>query len=231
MPAPSSSPGGCRPTMIRVLRALVSRCACRAVAYLLTGLPLGFIGACIVVFGLSLGVGLLPVALIGVPVLMVMLLATDGLCRLEQARTALFLGVTINPPAVAALTSKTWWRLRWRGFFDAQRWRQVVATLLLLPPRALGFGVAVVFYIGGLALVTLPTYNGLGVVDLGFRVHGAAELTGIAVAGVALLLIAPKAVRRTALWLAALTRVALGQSNPAAPPQPPRPRVHPAHPA
>ncbi|HEY3905119.1 MAG TPA: histidine kinase [Streptosporangiaceae bacterium] len=196
----------------RVLGPLVSARTWRAVAYLVTSLPLGVTGGLVLALGLPIAVSVLALGLTGIPVLIGILVIIDLLCRLIRAGTAALAGVQVLAPPPEPLTHGAWWRPRWRGLLGPQRWRQAAGVIALLPVQLAGFLVIFIFWIAGAGLAVLPAYNGpAGGVQLGGRpVHGAPALTVCVAIGVLLLLAAPKATQGTASVLASWTRLVLG---------------------
>src|SRR5262249_287013 len=121
--------------------------------------PLTIATFVLTVVGLALGVGLIPLALVGVPVLALTLIVCGAFGRLERARVALLLGDEIAPPPrrppsgpgkVARLLTVL------RG---TSRWREVAAPVVGLPVVTIGFALAVSAWALALAFVTLPAYN------------------------------------------------------------------------
>ena len=196
----------------RVFGPVVSGRTWRAVAYLVASLPLGAAGGVVLMMGLPVAVGLLAVALTGIPALILVLAIIDLICRLDRACTAALAGVQVPAPPPEPLTNGAWWRPRWRGLLGPQRWLQAAGVVALLPVQLVGGLVALVFWIGGAALAVLPAYNGPagGIQFSGRPVHGAPVLTALVIAGVLILLAAPWVTQGTARVLASWTRVLLG---------------------
>jgi hypothetical protein len=93
-----ASPGGLR----SMLGALVSPRTWLAVIHLLAGLVIGLVSFTVVVTGISLGIALLPLFLVGIPVLVAVIWLAGLGARAERARFAVLLGAEIPaPPAVA----------------------------------------------------------------------------------------------------------------------------------
>jgi signal transduction histidine kinase len=209
-----------RPAVVAALVTLARRAAgpvisgrtWLAVVYLLTGLPLGVAGALVLVVGLPLAVGLMPLGLSGIPALILILAIIDLLCRLQRACTHALAGVPVPAPSPEPLTHGAWWRPRWRGLLGRRRWRQAVAVVALLPVQVAGFAVMAACWIFGAGLAALPAYNGPwgGVQIDGRPVHGILALTAGVAVGVLLLLAAPWVTRGAASVLASSTRLVLG---------------------
>jgi signal transduction histidine kinase len=186
-----------------------------ALVYLLTGTPLTATAGLVLLVGLLAGLALLPLALLGIPVAAITLAVVDLVCRVERARTAALLGVVIPAPAPEPMTDGRWWRPRWRGLLSRRRWLQAGAVALLAPLQFAGLTIAAIVWPAALILLALPPYVVLGgTVAFGSgELHGILPLTGCAVAGVAVLLLAPPATRGTASALAAVSRALLGPSR------------------
>jgi len=198
----------------RVFGPVVSGRTWGAVAYLVASLPLGAAGGVVLIMGLPVAVGLLAVALTGIPALILVLAIIDLICRLDRACTAALGGVQVPAPPPEPLTNGAWWRPRWRGLLGPQRWLQAAGVIALLPVQVVGGLVVLIFWIGGAALAVLPAYNGPahGIQFSGRPVHGAPALTALAFAGVLLLLAAPWVTQGAASVLARWTRLVLGTS-------------------
>ncbi len=212
--------GASRPAAVAALVTLVRRAAgpvisrrtWLAVAYLLTGPPLGAAGALVLVIGLPIGVGLMPLGLSGIPVLVLILAIIDLLCRLQRACTRALAGVPVPAPPPESLTHGAWWRPRWRGLLGLRRWRQAVAVVALLPVQAAGLAVVAGCWGFGAALVALPVYDATagGLQIAGRPVHGFPALAGCVAAGALLLLVAPRVTQGAASVVASWTRFVLG---------------------
>src|SRR5215468_7017542 len=149
------SPGG----PWSVLGALVSPRTWLAVIHLLAGLVIGLVAFLVVVVGISVGIGLLPVFLVGIPVLVgVIWLAGLG-ARTERVRFAVLLGVDIPEPAPLPDEPRGWRRMNLL-FLARSTWLPTVYALLRLPLSAIQAVVVTVVWGLGLALIALPAYNG-----------------------------------------------------------------------
>ena len=127
--------------------------------YLVSGVPVSAIVFSFAVTGLSLGVGLLPLALLGLPVLSLTLQGCRALGAFERARVSLMLGEVIPAPGQKTLPEGGWLR-RWMArLTDSSSWRQLAGALVLLPLTAIGYAVAVSVWSIALALIALPAYN------------------------------------------------------------------------
>ena len=204
-----ASSGGAR----SVLGALVSPRTWLAVIHLLVGLVIGLIAFLVVVVGISLGIGLMPLFLVGIPVLVgVIWLAGLG-ARTERVRFAVLLGVDIPEPAPVPHEPRGWRRMNLL-FLARSTWLPTVYALLRLPLSAIQAVVVTVVWGLGLALIALPAYNGAlpgGSAHMGsFALNNLAWVALGVVTGVALLLSAPPLTRVLAAEDAAVARWLLG---------------------
>jgi signal transduction histidine kinase len=212
---PASGPGeGLRARDVWQLpAALVSPRTWLATIHLLAGLLVGILTFTAAMTGLSLGVGLLPLFLVGIPVLTATAWVAIGIAHFERARFSLLLGETIPPPP-APTPGGAWWQPLIQPLRTASTWRQLGYCLLWLPVGIIDFTVTVVIWAIPLALITLPTYNFAlprgGASIGGLVVHGPLELAGAVLAGLVILLAAPLVVRGLATMETALARVLLG---------------------
>lgn len=128
----------------------------RALALAALHIPMLAITFTVVITGLALTLGLMPLALLGVPVFGLTVLAGRGLAAVERSRAAGILGVEIEPPTWPDDVARRWW---WRGpglaARMAQTWRMfaylglsfpllgLLLTTLTLAPPAYGIGALV----------------------------------------------------------------------------------------
>jgi signal transduction histidine kinase len=181
--------------------------------YLVTGLPMGILTFTVAVTGWSTGLGLL-ITLIGFPVLLVTALALRGLSHVERGRAQL----VVDEPLVARYSEPAkagiWERFK-SILSDAQNWRDLGWSLLLLPVGIAGFTIAVTAIGTVLGLIFAPAWtwalwHSHDPVDLGlFHVTDiwtslAATVIGIAAAPLGLALIRGSAAASGALAQALL---------------------------
>jgi signal transduction histidine kinase len=188
-----------------------------AMVYLVSGVPLSAIVFSLAVTGLALGVGLLPLALLGLPVLTLTLQGCRAFGAFERARVSLMLGQVIQAPGKKTLPEGGWLR-RWMArLTDSSSWRQLAAALLLLPVTVIGYAVAVAVWSGALALIALPAYNlalPRGGADVfGWVIRGTPTMVAAGVVGVVLLLNAPYVTRSMAAVQVGVDRRLLGPSQ------------------
>ena len=204
-----ASPGGLR----SVLGALVSPRTWLAVIHLLAGLVIGIVAFTVVVVGIGLGIGLMPVFLVGIPVLVgVIWLAGLG-ARAERARFAVLLGAVIPAPAPLPDEPRGWRRMNLL-FLARSTWLPTVYALIRLPLSAIQAVAVTAVWGVGLALIALPAYNGAlpgGSAHLGsFALNNLAWVALGVATGVAMVLAAPPLTRALAAEDAAVARWLLG---------------------
>jgi len=183
------------------LRAVVSPQTWLSLVHLLSGVFIGAVTFTVAITGISLGVGLLPLFLLGIPVLVGTLWICDLIARADRARFSLLLGADIPAPAPSA-TAPTGWRRLNTVFLARSRWKHVAYALVRLPLSVLDVCLVTVVWSTAIALLTLPAYNSAlpgGAAHLGhYAVRAPLPLTALALAGLLLLLAAPRLTRALA---------------------------------
>jgi signal transduction histidine kinase len=176
-----------------------------AMVYLLTGVLVSAIVFSLAVTGLALAVGLLPLALLGLPVLIFTLQGCRAFGAFERARVLLMLGEVVPAPGKKTVPDGGWLRRLAARLADASSWRQLAAALLLLPITV------------ALALVTLPAYNLAlprgGAVVFGWVARGTPTMVAAVTVGAVLLLNAPYVTRSMAGVQVWVVRKLLGPSR------------------
>jgi hypothetical protein len=126
----------------------------RELGYVLLGLPLGIATFALAVTGLALGVGL-AVALVGIPVILIALLATRSVARLERHRARLVIDTPVprDRPLQGGLAERSRTLAT-----DASGWRGAAWSVLLLPVGVAGFTASVTLWSAALGLLTSPLY-------------------------------------------------------------------------
>ena len=126
----------------------------RDLLYLVLGLPLGVACFTFAVTGLSLAAGL-AITLIGVPVLVLTLLASRWIARLERARARLVVAEPIpaDRPLAGGAVARSKALLR-----DRSAWTGAAWSLLLLPVGTAGFTAAVTLWSAALGFLTSPLW-------------------------------------------------------------------------
>lgn len=146
-PPPPPAPAGPanRPSPLRRFVAVVARPQSYLnLLYLLLGLPLGVAWFTILVTGASVGIAMIPVALVGIPLLLAMWYVSRGLANIERATVEALLDRDLPPvPFISRTRGNLWVRLR-SLTTDRRRWREVAFLLLRFPVGIATFTVAVV---------------------------------------------------------------------------------------
>jgi hypothetical protein len=105
----------------------------RNVAYLLLGLPLGTLWFTLLVSGVSVGISLLAVALLGIPILLGVWYATRVFANVERAAANRLLDLRLAPaPVASGGHGNVWKRLR-AMTIDRGRWRELGFLLARFP--------------------------------------------------------------------------------------------------
>jgi hypothetical protein len=125
-------------------------------AYLVLSLPIGIVAFTVAVTGLSLAGGLL-ITLVGIPVLLLTLLACRGLAAVERARAALVLGEQV-PGAERQWRRDGAWETTKAVICDPGAWRDVLWAVVLMPVGIATFTIAVTLWSTALGLLTSPIW-------------------------------------------------------------------------
>lgn len=122
--------------------------------YLVLGLPLGIAAFTFAVTALSLSIGL-AITLVGIPLLVLTLLASRWIAKLERVRAGLVVddAPTADRPLTGGAIERSKALLR-----DRSAWTGVAWSVLLLPIGTFGFTVAVSLWSTALGLVTSPLW-------------------------------------------------------------------------
>jgi signal transduction histidine kinase len=198
-----------------LIRDLVSPRAWLALLHHLAGVFIGLFVFVVIVVGFTLGFGLIPLALVGLPVLGVTLRLAQWMTDAERARFGFLLGARIPAWPTGARTGYRWGIIpHWRVLRQRVTWGPLSYALLrpLVSTVALTFSVGAWAY--GLVMLTLPLYNSYlpaGGADIGGTViHGTRWMLVSVAGGVVLVLLAPQLTRGFAAMDVALARRLLG---------------------
>ena len=187
-----------------------------SLAYVVLGLPFGILTFTVTVVGLSLGVGLVPLFLIGLVVLWVTVQLVRGMAVMERARATLFLDVDLPGRPRELVGEGSALRRGWRRLTSRGTWKEIAYCLLLLPIGTVFFSLAVTLWSVALAGVLLPAYGYAlpgGEVASWLHWSSSAEVwTGFAV-GVLALLVAPGVTQGLAAAELAMVRALLTPSG------------------
>lgn len=143
-----------------LIRDLVSPRTWLAMTQHLTGFFVGIAGFVMAIFGFSLGVGLLPLALVGVPVLGVTLRFADGFARFERFRLRVLLGLHIPAWPTGA---RAGYRLgilpKAHMVKDRAAWLELGYAVLRMPVSLATMAVSMAMWSVGFVMLALPFYN------------------------------------------------------------------------
>ena len=204
-----------------VIRDLVSPRTWLAFAHNLAGLAIGMVTCIAAITLLALGVALLPLMLIGVPILGLTMRAVGWLARFERARFALFLGARIAAWPAAGRAGYRWVLVpRWRAFRERATWGETGYALARLPVSLVAAAVSLLAWSLSLVMLTLPLYNGAlpagGALVSGTVLRGDPTMAVSVALGLLLFLAAPRLTRGAAAVDASLTRLLLAPRGDAA---------------
>src|SRR5215470_18924533 len=147
-----------RSVLSTTLRAVVSPETWLAVVHLLAGFFVGTVSFTVALTGVVFGIGLLPLFLLGIPVLVGTLWAGDLTAQAERARFWLLLGAESAPPA-RPVSQPTGWRKLSMVLRRRSSWLHLGYALVRLPVSAIAATVVGLVWSTGVILLTLPAYN------------------------------------------------------------------------
>jgi signal transduction histidine kinase len=200
--------------LVRLVGDLTSPRTWLALISHLAGLFIGFVAFFVAAVGFSLGLALIPIALVGLPVFGCTLRFTEGLAWLERARFAFLLDAPMPGWPAASRTGWYWWGIVAKPKTMTRRATLAEASyaLLRLPASLAMAAISVCGWSLGLVLLLLPFYNnqlpGGGAHLGGVVVHGSAVVF-LSAAGLGILLAAAQVTRWLAAADAAATRFLL----------------------
>jgi hypothetical protein len=152
----SSSLAATRPAGASLPRVPSLRTVVDDAAYLVVSMPVGVAAFSLAVTGVSLAAGL-AITLVGIPVLLLTLLACRGVAELERLRAAPILGARI-PRSERPWRQAGAWATTKAIVRDPAAWRDLAWSLLLLPIGTATFSVAVAAWSTSLGLLTSPLW-------------------------------------------------------------------------
>jgi signal transduction histidine kinase len=201
---------------VSVLHALVSARTWLAFVHLIAGFGVGVVTFTVVLAGLVTGIALIPVFLVGVPVLAGTLWACLWMGSAERGRFALLLDTDI-PAAPLPGGGRGWLRRMWAPLTSAAAWRAALYGLIRFPLSTLQFVLVTVVWSTSLALITAPAYvwalPGGGAHIDGHLIRHPGALIAAVLAGLVLLLASPALTRWMAAADAAVARGLLGSGR------------------
>jgi signal transduction histidine kinase len=185
--------------------------------HLLFDLPVGIAWFVFVVVGLSVGVGLIPLALIGLVILAATVYGGRLIGVIERSRARALLGLEVPPPAARVLPDGTWAKMR-SFLMDQPGWKGIGYGLLMLPVGIANFTVMVTMWSVALTGATFPLWGWAVTSNVGqnnYVITGwlkVGYIAGVFVVGVLLLMAIPPTVRALASMDRGLVKGMLGGS-------------------
>ena len=126
--------------------------------YLFLGLPLGILYLTVVLTVMSLSVGLMPLALLGIPTLISLWYITRALMSFERNLAITLLGAQIDPiPPVPKAAGGLWTKFK-TIIADRYGWKGMLYLLLRFPAGLFTFTAAITLSALSLSLTLAPTY-------------------------------------------------------------------------
>ena len=196
-----------------LFRPLIQARTWKETLHLLIDLPLGIVWFTIIVTGISLGVGLIALMLIGLVVLFATLQFVRVVSAVERARARALLDADIASPFVPFGDLDGWWPRIRAALVDGALWKGVAYCFVALPVGILTFTIAVTFWSIALGGITAPIWGLIEHWTGASDVHGWTEfgvLIGSFVGGVVFLVATPWVVRGLAAMDRGLIRGLLG---------------------
>jgi signal transduction histidine kinase len=198
-----------------LLLDLVSPRTWLAMIHHLAGMVTGLIAFSLVITGFFLGVGLVPLALAGLPVLGLTQRLAEWFAAAERARFSVGLGARIPAWPAAGRAGYRWGLVpRWRTYTERATWSELGYSVLRLPLSLAAGTLCLGVWAVSLVLLALPFYNSSlprGGVTIGDTVlRGRPTEVVLALLGFGLLLAAPQLTRGLAAADLALSARLLG---------------------
>ena len=204
---PAGAVAGRRASLRNPLKLLLSAEPWLALVFMLLSFVLGLFWFVTLVTLISVGFGLIVVALVGVPILAVTLIFWTLGARLERRRVELLLGVPIRDPYRPLLPDRGWRRfLRYAS--DYHVWLDLLYLFLLFPLGIAEFVIATVFTALPFGLLGMPFYYRVSdspQIGPGWYIDTLPKALGVALLGIPVLLLLPYVlvgVGRGHAWLA-----------------------------
>jgi signal transduction histidine kinase len=199
--------------LLTVIGWIVSPTTWLSLIHLLAGFVIGVVVFFVMGAAIATGVSMLAAFGLGIVVLGLALWLAGQVARVERARFAFMLGERIAAPQLPPISQRGLRRL-WRLVTRVHVWKDFAYAMLRLPMSALEVGPLILIWSAGLALVTVPFYNGAlpgGAAHLGgFRLTGFWPVTLTTLIGVGVLFTAPILTRALAVADAKAARWLLG---------------------
>ena len=196
-----------------LFRPLIRARTWKETLHLLIDLPLGIAWFTVIVTGIALGVGLIPLMFIGVLVLLLTLQFVRVVSEIERARAKALLDADIANPFMPIGEIKGWWPRIKAVLGDGALWKGVAYCVLALPVGIITFTVAVTFWSIALGGVTAPIWATIEAMVGANDPHGWAYVGITAasfVAGLIFLVVTPWVIHGLAVMDRGLIRGLLG---------------------
>jgi len=196
-----------------LFRPLIRARTWKETLHLLIDLPLGIAWFTIIVTGIALGVGLIPLVLIGLLVLLLTLQFVRVVSAIERARAKALLEADIANPFMPLGEVEGWWSRIKAVLGDAALWKGVAYCILALPVGIITFTVAVTSWAIALGGITAPIWATIEAIVGANDPHGWAYVGITAasfVAGLIFLVATPWVVHGLAVMDRGLIRGLLG---------------------
>lgn len=200
-------------TLPTVIGWMASPTTWLSLIHLLAGLVIGAVVFFVMGAAIATGVSMLAAFGLGIVILGLALWLSGQVARAERARFSFLLGERIAAPRPPEVTQRGL-RGLWRSTMRVHVWKNFAYSLLRLPMSALEIVPLILVWSAGLALVTLPFYNGAlpgGAAHLGgSRLTGFWPVTLATLTGIGLLFVAPILTRALAVADVTVARRLLG---------------------
>lgn len=201
-----------REDVVRFLRTPLTRRSLSELAYVAISLPLAVVGFVYVIVVGIVGIGL-AVTFVGLPLIAAGVGGARRLGAVQRRLASTFLGMRVAPPPPPQKLPGLYGWIQ-SGLADTAGWRAVTYLLLRFPIGAVTFPIALYCWIQGAILLSYPlVYQGDPVQTMHIGALVADNPTAVfvvALLGLALLLVAPWAVRAALVLDRMLIRTRLG---------------------
>ena len=137
---------------------LIEPASYRNILYLLLGLPLGTLYFTVIVTLLSVGAGIMVVALLGIPMLIGLWYVNRAFMRIERGLAVGLLGEQIDPVPPTPAWPGGLWRHFKSVIGDRYGWKGMLYLLLRFPVGVFTFTLAVTLVSTSLGLTFAPAY-------------------------------------------------------------------------
>lgn len=125
----------------------------RELGYLIPNLPITIAGFVVMITGFSVGLGLVPLFLVGLPILVATLFAARGMATFERGRLGLLLGHPVGPVHYRPAGPGRWGRIF--GFLrDPQLWKDWGFFIVSFPIRLATWSIAITWVVGSFGGLT-----------------------------------------------------------------------------